>query len=232
MLLACAQRNVGAGLVSVEDPEEITGSRLIATVSGVSSYRLQRRDFQANDWDDISKACLQLEALGDRLLFADCTGGNELDVCAAMTRMAMRGAKVIAVDYIGEIESSKRQQDRRNEIRWLLKRLKTHAKRLGIALVIVSQIARPKDKNPNQEPTKHDLKEAGDLENSAEVIVGLWRDVEHDFAPVNVKILKSKIGGTGQSWLMQREKFAANGKPASGRLRETEEPNRGWYAGT
>ncbi len=229
MLMACAQRNVGAGLVSVEDPEEITGTRLLGTVSGVSSNRLQRCDFTEQDWARVVTAMGPIQDLGDRLLFADVTGGNELDVCAAMTRMSMRGARIIAVDYIGEIESSRRQQDRRNEIRWLLKRLKAHAKRLGVALVIVSQLARPKDKNPNQEPSKHDLKEAGDLENSAEVIVGLWREVEHDFAPVRVKILKSKIGGLGISWLMQREKYTARGELGSARLMEVEHEEREWY---
>lgn len=229
MLLACAHRGVGAGLISLEDPEEVTGSRLIATVSGVSSSRIQRRAFGEGDFPAMMRTVPAMAELGEKLLFADCMGGNELDVCAAMSRMAARGAKVVAVDYIGELESSKPQQDRRNEIRWLLKRLKSHAKRLGVALVVVSQLARPKDKNPNAEPTKHDLKEAGDLENSAEVVILLWRDIEHDFAPVNVKIGKSKIGGTGARWLMQREMRDKSGRLSSGRLVEVDQPERSWY---
>jgi replicative DNA helicase len=224
MLLRCAARDVSAGLVSVEDPDEVTGSRLLATISGVSSKRMQRGEVDDVEWQRISAACSVLERIGERLLFADCTGGTELEVAAAMTKMAMRGARIIAVDYIGEVEASKKQQDRRNETRWLMKRLKVHAKRLSVALVIVSQLSRPKDNNPGREPTKHDLKEAGDLENSAEAVIVLWRTHEHDFAPVHVKLAKSKTGNTGMRWTMQRERYASDGTLGSGRLQEVE-PN-------
>lgn len=223
-LLAIAQRGDIAGYVSVEDPDELTAAKFLAVASGISSSRIQRRDIREHDWANFSRGMVDIDRFGERLVVSNCTGGSELDVCAAMTRIAQRGGRIAAVDYIGEIEASRSQQDRRNEVRWILKRLKVHAARLGMALIIVSQLRRPKDGEPGREPTKHDLKEAGDLENSAEAIVGLWRTEEHDFAPVHCKILKSKIGGNGVRWLMQRERVAPNGGPGSGRLRVVHEP--------
>jgi replicative DNA helicase len=205
MLWLAAKRNVTCGLVSMEDPDEVTGSRLLSYVSGgVSSRAIQMGRLTRDDFGGLSRGIMALEGLGGRLLFEECIGGNELDVCAAMTRMAARGARIVVVDYIQEIDVSKKQQDRRNEVRWLVKRLKTHAKRLNVALVCVSQLARPKDGETGREPSKHHLKESGDVTNSAEVVLLLWREHEEDQAPVKVRVAKCKWGGLGQFWEMQR----------------------------
>jgi replicative DNA helicase len=204
MLIRMAQRGIVCGMVSLEDPEAIAGSRLLAMESGVPSFAIQRRRLDRRDFQALSSAIAYGKEHWDRLLYANCIGGNELEVCAAMSRMAARGAKAVVVDYIGNIEPSRRQQDRRNEIRWMLSRLRAHAYRVKVALIVVSQLKRPENGNPNTEPTKHSLKESGDLENAAEWIIGLWRTKECDSAPIQVRLLKAKTGGTGNSWKLER----------------------------
>lgn len=206
LLLAAAKSGCGAGMVSMEDSEEIAGGRLLSMESGVSARLLQRGIADNSGWDSVNQAYFSARALGDRFLFANCIGGSELDVCAAISQMARRGAKLVCVDYIQEVDSSERQQDRRNEIRWMLTRLKAHAMRLGIALVVVSQLKRLPE--ARRRPTKHDLKECGDLENKSEVVLLLWREEDTDFAPVHVEVAKCKWGGTGQTWDMRREMSA------------------------
>jgi replicative DNA helicase len=216
MQIAIAKANIGCGLISMEDPEDITGSRLLcAFTDGVSSRELMNDRFEDRDkaLRDLERASVQVSRVGEKLLFDDCIGETELEVCAAMSRMAAQGAKLVIVDYVQEIEASKKQQDRRNEVRWVTKRLKTHAKRVGVALVLVSQIARPKDGDEFKAPSKHALKESGDLVNSAEVILVLWRDRVADDADVHVRVAKSKNGGLGLTWSMQR-------KPSNGTLVE------------
>jgi len=221
MLLAAARDGTTCGLVSMEDPEFTTITRLVSTLSGVTPRALL-------DGYGLERATAALvearELLRTRLLSAECIGMNEADVCARMTVMAQQGARLIVVDYIGEVGVSAPQQDRRNEIRWIMKRLKTHALRLGVALVVVSQLHRPKDGDTKKEPNKHSLKEAGDLENSADYIVLLWREEEDDYAPVNLKLAKSKTGSVGATWQMQRELYVEDARgdrvPGSARLRE------------
>jgi replicative DNA helicase len=204
MLIACAQRNVPCGLISVEDPNDVTSARALGAFSGVSSRKIQRGKFDADDMPAMGAGLDEIKKLGDRLMLADCTGETDLEVCAAMSQMAARGAKLIAVDYLTEVEASKAQKDRRNEIRWICRRLKTHAKRLGVSLVLVSQLARPQDKATGKRPTKHDLKESGDITNASEVILLLWREEEADAAPVKIWVAKCKWGGIGQWWEMTR----------------------------
>jgi len=220
LMLAAANDHTPVGLISMEDSAFITVTRWLSALSGVSARDLHR----GIGIERTVSAQQQFAEYGSRILLAECIGADEQAVMAHMGVMASKGAKVVIVDYIGEVECSVRQQDRRNEIRWLTKRLKAHAIRLGVALVLVSQLSRPKDKDAAHEPSKHDLKEAGDLENSAEFVVLLWRDKEADYAPIHVKLAKSKIGGTGSAWEMQREVYAEDHlgqrQPGSARLRE------------
>ena len=208
-VLASGHLGQGAGIISVEDPNIITGERTVGALSGISPQRLRKRDINPDDWVYLSRGAEQLTMLGDRYLLAQKAGATELDVCATMSRMAARGAKLIVVDYIGTIRASRAQQDRRNEVSFVLTRLKAHADRLEVALVLVSQLKRPENGDPSREPTKHDLKESGDLENAAEIVVVMWREEENDFAPVQCKIAKSKVGGNGVVWLMQRDRHSS-----------------------
>lgn len=213
MLLGASRRNVKCGLISVEDPDEITASRGLAAYSGISSRWIQRGTFTPEDARALDQASGEIRSLGDRFLLSDCTGETELEVCAAMSEMAAKGAKLIVVDYLTEVDASKPQKDRRNEIRWICKRIKAHARRIGVALVVVSQLARPKEGESNKRPSKHHLKESGDVTNMAEVILLLWRSHEDDAAAINVWVAKCKWGGIGQTWTLQRD-------PRSGRLIE------------
>lgn len=215
MMIRAAFRNVTCGYVSCEDPADVVSSRLVSDFSGVSSRKLMTGKVNEDEWHAVTRAYGPLANVQGRMWFAFAIGGTEIDVCAAMSRCAMNGAKIVIVDYVQAIESSKRQQDRRNEVRWLCARLKAHAQKLNVHLVLLSQLARPTKGSEGKEPTKHDLKEAGDLENAAEYIVLIWRDREDDMAEINAKLAKSKIGNVGARWQLAR-----NGR--TGRLEEVE----------
>jgi replicative DNA helicase len=224
VLLAAAKDGTRAGYVSMEDPRDLYRGRAVSALShGVSPRGLKLKENRQR----VLRGAEALAELCDGVFFSECIGMSEAQVMTRMSFMAKRGVRLIAVDYIQEVHASVPQQDRRNEVRWVLSRLKGHAARLGVALVVVSQLSRPKDSKPGREPFKHDLKEAGDLENSAEFIVMLWREEQHDYHPIKLKLEKSKTGGIGWKWLMQREVFAtdAHGRRVLGsaRLREVVE---------
>jgi replicative DNA helicase len=227
MMLAAADDGTPCGYVSMEDHVLVFVSRWIGGFSGVSARSLHRGEQLAQ----AEAGVVRFGEYEGRIHSDVRIGDTEHGVMAAMSVMARKGVKLIVIDYIGEIQASVHQQDRRNELRWIVKRLKAHALRLGVALVLISQLSRPKVKpttsegeGDKYEPGKHDLKEAGDIENAADFVVLLWRKTDHDFEPINVKLAKSKIGGTGARWLMQREVYAedAYGRriPGSSRLRE------------
>jgi replicative DNA helicase len=205
MCAGLSARGVVCGYSSHEDPKVLVGTRLLSMYSNISARRIERRDITPEQWRNLSAACAQLQNLSDRFLISAQVGGSQLDACTIMTRMAQRGAKLVIMDYLQAISYVGEQaQDRRNEVRKVCQALKKQAARLSVALVLLSQLRRPEKGNENREPTKHDLKEAGDIEDAAENIVLMWREEEADFAPIRMKLAKGKSGGLGQRWSMQR----------------------------
>lgn len=211
--LRCATRSVeyggpvGVGWISLEDPELTTGARTAGLLGG-----LEPRDIESGQAMNDPRSHRAIEAAHglakatqDAFLYRDLSGGTELDVCAAMSEMAARGARIVVVDYAQVITPSQAQQDRRNDVRFMAIRMKTHAKRLKVALLLISQLTMPRDDiGVAKEPSKYSLRESGDLTNAAEAIILAWRNEESDDAPVNVKIAKSKSGGVGMQWTWTR----------------------------
>lgn len=208
------------GMLSMEDPERIVTGRVMSLFGGVSPKAIRKFRPGGPFQHEISKATELMFKLGDRLMVSNCIGMNEREVLDEMTAMAKRGARLIVLDYIGVVGSSQKHQNRVNEIREIATRLKARAARLGVALVMVSQFSRPKENDPSKKPNKHSFRESGDLEAMAEYAIVMWRTVEDDFAPVYCELAKSKTGGVGHSWVMQRECTTEDGRPGSGRLIE------------
>lgn len=203
MLVHAAQRNVTGAYISREDPKVLIGRRFLSMLSGVSAKRIRRRELEDADWSKLSHAATTLQHIAPKLLVSQRRGGTELDACAAMTRAAQRGAKLVVVDYVQAIELSGRVQDRRNEVAKVAARIGAHADRLGVALVLLSQLTIPPG-GAGKEPEKHWLKETRDLANMTDVLLLAWREQEDEFAPIRLKVAKGKDGGLTKRWTMQR----------------------------
>lgn len=202
LLMAQAARNVTCGYISLEDPEDLVGARLLSAYSGVPAGNLLF-GLRPGDADVLPGAVAKVREMSDRLLFADLLGGDDVDVMAAMTQMAARGARTVVVDYLGCIESSSTQQDRRNDSRWIAARLKACAARLGVVLVLVTQLT-IKDGDENKRPSKQSIRESRDVMHAAETVILLWRDSEVDNVPVHAWVAKNKSGGIGRQWDLER----------------------------
>jgi replicative DNA helicase len=205
MLLRAAQlRDTCAGYLSVEDQEPVVRARLLSMVSGVSSRKIIMQRLDHDDFTVMTRGFARLEPLRSRLHVTCLPGGTDADVCAAMSELASRGAKIIAVDYLQKIEATRNYGSRAHEVARVASVITSHAKRLGVVLVLVTQRSRPEKGAMNTCPGKHDAKESGDIENVSEYILGLWREEEDDFAPIWCRILKGKWGGNGRTWRLER----------------------------
>ncbi len=81
--------------------------------------------------------------------------------------------------------------------------LKVLAKKTRTIIICCSQISRPakkqakvSDDEETPEPSLHDAKDSGALENSCGLAIGAWRDLE-DPAIMHMKVLKATKGGGG-----------------------------------
>lgn len=204
LLRAAAEHSVVSGYLSVEDQDKRVRARLVSMLSGVSSRKLLQRRLSADEFNRVAHAFDEIDRLKHHMHVSTLQGGTDSDVCAAMSELAARGCKLVAVDYVQKVSSSKSYASRAHECANIASRITSHAQRLGVVLFLASQCTRDKNRQ-NECPSKHDMKESGDLENMLDAIIGLWREREDDFSPVWVRVLKSKDGGVGRAWSLQRD---------------------------
>lgn len=156
-------------LVSFEDPEELYGRRLTARRAKVNPNALRAGKYGPNEaeWGRV----LGVAEKAERSPFFINAIGKTAERVATDIRCvcASESVDLVIVDYLQAIQSARRHQDRRNEITYVARLLTDVIKSSGAAGLMFSQFKRPM--KPGQKPTMHDLKESGDLENAAEVVL-------------------------------------------------------------
>jgi hypothetical protein len=117
-----------------------------------------------------------------------------------------RGVQVVFVDYAQEVNVDG-ADDTRSKVATAVAALKSEAIRLGVQVVLGSQLRKPSTGGKNYEPSPHDLKDASELHHAAEVLILCWReDVKVHGASRVVRlgrIAKDKLTGTGGFFWMQ-----------------------------
>lgn len=196
MMSAFANAAAGnrVGYIQCEDSPGTVAGRAIAHRAGINPTMF-RNDPRKIPVDKIDEALKWLRKQG--IVFSFEIGSTDADICRAMARMVREHeVDIVMVDYVQTIIPSERTQSRKEDIRTISARLKGTAARLGIPLMLASQLRRPQQTNSvsSVRPVSiHDLKECGDLENSAECIALLFR-LEDTHEMIGGRLAKNKWG--------------------------------------
>lgn len=201
-LMSMAQRGIPCGMVSVEDREEDLGAKALGELAGVNPAKLWAGG-TSDEWARVASAA---KAHATLPISTAWVGTRDLDaVLARMEFMATaHGCRVIVVDYLQAI-AHRPGKDTRERTNQTLAELIAQAGRLGVGLVLCSQLARPDRGNPFKEPHLIDLKESGDIENRAQCVVLLWRKNDQP-GPVLAKVAKAKRQAAGRRFTLGRHR--------------------------
>lgn len=113
---------------------------------------------------------------------------------------------VIFIDYIQLMQSGDKNRERRLELEQISRELKILAKDTNSVIIALAQLSRRVEQRQDKRPTMSDLKEAGGLEQDADVIMMLYRDDYYNRneveeipgqSEIEVIVAKNKDGGTG-----------------------------------
>lgn len=184
-----AERKVSTGIVSLEDTPDVFGARALSYASGVDSLKIRtKRLTQA----DIRKLTFAQDSLRKIPLHVSYSiGATAEGVCEALTELHTKGVKLAFVDYLQKMRNTK--IDRRNDVASNLSVIQTRASELGMAVIFISQVSRPLD--PTRPLSIHNLKDSGDIENEARVILLLDRDDQSEV--LTARLAKCTFGGEG-----------------------------------
>ncbi|MDK2830097.1 MAG: replicative helicase, partial [Clostridium butyricum] len=87
---------------------------------------------------------------------------------------------VIVIDYLQLIRTTMKANQREQEVSYISKELKSLAKELNITVIALSQLSRAPEARNDHRPMLSDLRESGSIEQDADIIHFIYRDVYYN----------------------------------------------------
>lgn len=88
--------------------------------------------------------------------------------------------KVVAVDYLQLVHTEGKRENRQLEVSAIVQDLKALALKDGLLMLTASQINRGPNQRTDKRPALSDLRESGEIENSSDVVILIYREDRHD----------------------------------------------------
>lgn len=174
-LMESARENTSL-FISIEMAKERIAQRAMAVRSGVGDAGFRTctlTDHQVNQVIDAAEAMRSQE--GKNLFICDEPKITIAEV-EVLIRRAVRELKIkmVAIDYL-QLVSAENKRTREREIADISIRLKAAAKENKIPVIALAQINRDQAKDGDKPPKKHQLRESGQIEQDADLVILLHR---------------------------------------------------------
>ena len=218
---------------SLEMSKESLCERLLCSEARVDSMKLRGGFLETKDWIRITTAAGNLSEAP--ILIDDSGSPTLLEIRAKARRwrsdtgLFYAGAEqmgCVVIDYLQLIQGRATKDDnRQREISEISRGLKALAKELRCPVIALSQLNRSLESRADKRPMLSDLRESGAIEQDADVIAFIYRDVvyskdeckEEDRNVAEIIIGKQRNGPTGAVRLAFKGEFTRFENLAEGR---------------
>lgn len=183
------------GFYNLEMQEKQVYERFVVSQSGIGLTRLRRaKKFLGDERERFDKANEVLEKKDNIVI---TTGSKSVSEIRSESRHM--GYDIIIIDYLQLLKSDKEYRGNRYaEVGAISKAIKALAMELNIPIIALSQLNRVSEARDTKEPTMAELREAGDIEQDASVIILMWNLSNEDKSKKGCKIEKQRQGQTGK----------------------------------
>jgi replicative DNA helicase len=198
--LNAARAGYGVAFASLEMTAAQIGMRLISGDTGIENRNLRRGQLADRDFSRIAASATRLAALNISVLDSD-RSWPRLKAKIRSLKLRQPDIALVLIDYVGLIDGET-QSDRYLEIGMISAEAKELAKLLNVAVVLCSQLNRAVESRQDKWPQLSDLRESGNLEQDADLVLLLYRGTYYDanFAPADMAelfVAKNRQGPTG-----------------------------------
>lgn len=187
-----------AVIFSLEMSKEQNVTRMLSSESLVELDYLMKGNISGDQWTKLAQGAERLSGMN---IYLDDTAGITVPQMKAKLRRLKRPGLVI-IDYLQLMNSSRRIENRVNEISEITRQLKLMAKELDIPVITLSQLSRAVESRTDKRPMLSDLRESGSIEQDADIVMFLYRDAYYnkdtpDPTLAECIVAKNRHGETG-----------------------------------
>ena len=204
LLLGAARSNprYPSALITCEMTEDQVGLRAIAGGTRIPLRRILKGDLDEEHYSRIGDWIADIYEDPVFVVKAvDKTVGQLAGICR---RLVAQGIQLIAVDHMQRICPERPNATEYETLTLAARVLKNTAVDLGVPIIAVSQLRRP-DARGASKPTRHDLRGSGHIEENADQVWLLWREVQDDdgagqareLTNAELIVAKGRMLGTG-----------------------------------
>lgn len=197
-------------LFSIEMSAEQMAMRVASSISGISGNRLRLGQLDADEWVQYADAVQRMQNV-PLVIDGDCATVPEIRASTRRIVQEVGPLSLIIIDHLHELSYVGKAQNRTQEVGEMAKACKRIGKEFRVPVILLSQLNRSAEGN---EPTLADLRESGDIEAVADVVVFLHRQrwngegQRPTVEPTKINFAKHRNGQTGPAMIGFRSEAA------------------------
>lgn len=154
--------------VSIEMSDEELAKRQISYFSNVENYKIRNASITKKEIEGISELLYSQDSDFDVIDSKDNNVFNIISTCKLVK--AKKGLDVVVVDYLQKLDANER--DTRKNVSVISTALKNFARESGVTVIALAQLNRD---GKEDRPQLTDLKESGQIEQDADVVLFPYR---------------------------------------------------------
>jgi replicative DNA helicase len=160
--------------INLEMTNHALFKRQLSIEASVPAWKLKRGYLNGLEMDALKTGC---DALAKYRMTFEESPLNKLDsIMMACVRAVRQGAKVIVIDNLSLVDNDTSKQNHAVNVGNITKALKSFSRRNNVAIILLVQINRSAHTRENKRPTMNDLRDSGQIENDADVVMLLYRE--------------------------------------------------------
>jgi replicative DNA helicase len=175
------KHNRPVALFSLEMSVTELAQRFVASQARMPGDKLRKGGVSRTDWPKVIKACQALEKAP--LWIDDSSDLDILELRAKARRLHAKeanqgrgGLGLIVVDYLQLMRADRTADSRVEQVGQMSRGLKILARELDVPVIAVSQLNRSPEQRPDKRPLLSDLRESGQIEQDADLVMFIYRD--------------------------------------------------------
>ena len=163
---------------NLEMSTEQTIGRSLASLCCINMEKLKYGKLNEEDWSNLTEGANLLHSDSIRI-FEKLSSLSEIKTKCKILKLT-EGLDIVFIDYLQLIKNNERSENRNVDVSNISRALKLMAKELDITVVALSQLSRAPEARADHRPMLSDLRDSGSIEQDADIVMLLYRDLYYD----------------------------------------------------